>query len=97
MTESQKDLCAKAGQTISNLDFLLKREEFKNFIEQFRRRADELKNQILEDGPLSSEERESLRQRLRGILEVIESPEEDMRVNRGIIDSYYGAGGDPDA
>jgi hypothetical protein len=30
------------------------------------------------------------------MLEVLDSPAEDMRVNRGIIDSYYGPGGDPD-
>lgn len=96
ITESQKDLCAKAGETISNLDFLTKREEFKNFIAQFRRRAEELSEQILDDDAITSEERERLRQRRKGILEVIDSPEEDMRVNRGIIDSYYGPAGDPD-
>ena len=41
ITESQKDLCAKAGETISNLDFLTKREEFKNFIAQFRSTAED--------------------------------------------------------
>ena len=97
ITESQKDLCAKAGETISNLDFLTKREEFKNFVAQFRRRADELRDQILDDDAITSEERERLRQRRNGILEVIESPEEDMRVNRVIIDSYYGPAGDPDS
>jgi hypothetical protein len=96
MTDSQKDLCVKAGQTISNLDFLTKREEFQEFIANHRRNAEAIAERILDDDSLSPEERERLRQRRKGMLEVLDSPAEDMRVNRGIIDSYYGPGGDPD-
>lgn len=95
LTDSQKDLCAKAGQTISNLDFLTKREEFQEFIANHRRNADALAEQILDDDSISPEQRERLRQRRKGMLEVLDSPAEDMRVNRGIIDAYY-PGGDPE-
>lgn len=90
MTGAQKDLCVKAGETISNLDFLTKREEFRSFVDQFRRRAEELAYSILDDDALTADERERLRQRRKGILEVINSPDEDMRANRNLIDSFYG-------
>lgn len=96
ITENQKDLCAKAGQTISNLDYLTKREEFQEFIANHRRHADVLAEQILEDDGISSDERERLRQLRKGILSVIDSPEQDMRACRTIIDGHYGPGGDPD-
>lgn len=96
MTQSQKDLCANAGQRISNLDFLTKREEFKEFINQFRVVAEELAKVILNEDNINAQERERMRQRRIGILDVIDSPEIDMRANRGILDSFFGPGGNPD-
>lgn len=90
LSESQKDTCINAGRIISNLDFLTHREEFQEFIAQFQRRADEMAEQILESDNLSPDERERLRQRRKGILEVILSPDEDMRANRNILDQYHG-------
>ena len=47
---------------------------------------------ILEDDELSDLERERLRQRRKGILEVLDSPEQDMKINRKIVDGIYPGG-----
>lgn len=93
ITTDDKDLCARAGQTISNLDFLLKREEFKEFIARHQATVDSMEQTILNDDSISHEEREKMRQIRLGMLEVITSPERTMIANRNVIESFYGSDG----
>ena len=96
ITPEQRQTAIEAGQTFSNLEFLTKREEFQEFIAKHRRIAEGLADQILNDDNLTHEERDALRHRRKGILEVIYSPAIDMLTARKITESIYGPGGGPD-
>ncbi len=87
LTDNQHEDLALAARTVSNIDFLLGREEFQEFLHKFRRRSAELEDRILnEDMP--AETRERLRQLRLGILEVILSPEEDKTANLRTLSQY---------
>lgn len=89
MTREITELCRKASETFSNLDFLTKRDEFREFIEIFERRAASIAEEILENDDISADEREKLRQIRKGILEVINFPAEEMAASRRVIASHF--------
>jgi hypothetical protein len=84
MTIEQQATQKKAAETISAIDFLLKRDEFIAFREKHFRRIAEMEQAILGD-EMTPEQRERLRQRRLGMLEVLNSPEEDREMNRRIL------------
>ena len=63
--------CDGAFAQLSNLDFLEKRPEFQQFLARHRTAVAELERAILEDDSISPEERERLRMRRKGIMDVI--------------------------
>lgn len=91
-TPSQRDQATKSGALVSDLDFLTKRREFIEFTDRWRDVAADMARSILDDDELSDLERERLRQRRKGILEVLDSPEQDMKINRKIVDGIYPGG-----
>ena len=91
-TPSQREQAIKSGTLISDLDFLTKRREFQEFTDRWRDAAANIAREILENDDLSDLERERLRQRRKGILEVLDSPEQDMKINRKIVDGIYPGG-----
>jgi len=87
LTQGQHEEMAQAAKTVSNIDFLLGRVEFQEFIEKFQRRSDELQDRILhEDMP--ADQREGLRQQRLGIREVLISLDEDKTANLRTLSQF---------
>lgn len=76
-----------AEATLRSLKALEESPEFAAFMEKFRRRADELANQVLHED-MTPEARESARQYRLGILEVLQSPRSDRAANERILAEY---------
>ncbi len=87
LNPEQLESARLASETISNIEFLEKRPEFIAFMGRFRRRADELADNILHE-KMSPEEREALRQQRLGILEVLEAPKNDKRASLNILKGF---------
>lgn len=77
----------KASRVIRDLDFLSKSEEFQRFMARFKEQADTLAESILHD-EMPHEEREALRHKRIGILEVLRSPNEDRQAQVSVLAQY---------
>lgn len=84
LTPQQRETARIASETISNLEFLLNRPEFKSFLDRFRRQSDDMADSILHDD-MSPEEREKIRQKRLAILEVLKAPSEDIQACRNTL------------
>jgi hypothetical protein len=87
LNQGQRDICARAGESISKCESLLKRPEFTEFMDRFKARADALALQILHD-EMPPEKREELRHIRIGILEVLAYPTEQISASRKILRDY---------
>ena len=74
MTDKTKEQCRVASQTIADIEFLSKREEFTNLMKRFKTRADELADEILHNDTLTDAARNQARHKRDGIMEVLETP-----------------------
>lgn len=77
LTQEDKDACRDAFRAISAIEFLTKRPEFETWIKGHREEVKKIELAILEKD-MPADEREKLRQRRFGMLEVINSPAKDM-------------------
>jgi hypothetical protein len=73
--EQQREIDS-AIDAIRIIDNLVANEDFKKFMAQHTARADALADDILHTATLKPEEREALRNRRLGLLEVLMSPQE---------------------
>lgn len=76
-----------AAQTIANMEFLLKREEFVAYQERMRRMSDHLAEDILHNDTLTPVEREAKRNQRLGILECLKAPGDDIISCQNVIRS----------
>ena len=77
-----------AMQVVRTIDNLTTNEDFRLFMERFTRRADALAMEILHDDTLKPEEREALRNRRLGVLEVLLAPKEDRDAQVRVLGQY---------
>lgn len=84
LTPQQRETARVASEMISNLEFLLGRDEFKAFLDRFRRQSDDMADSILHDD-MAPEEREKIRQKRLAILEVLKAPSEDIQACRNTL------------
>jgi hypothetical protein len=84
----QQDAIDTALQVVRTIDALSANDDFRLFMERFTRRADALALEILHDDRLSAEDREKLRNRRLGILEVLLAPKEDREAQVRVLAGY---------
>jgi hypothetical protein len=82
-TKAQQDAIDTAMKVIRGIDDLAGNENFRNFMKSFSKRSDALALTILHEDKLTHDERESLRNRRLGILEVLMQPSEDRAAQVG--------------
>lgn len=87
LTEAQQDVCRKALEHASNIEYLLERDEFQEFMGRHRQRAKDLERSILND-PMSGEEREALRCLRLGLMEILDSPVNDLESCNKMLSTY---------
>jgi hypothetical protein len=76
LTAPQRETCRNADRIIRNIDALAEFEPFRAFMARFQAESDDLAEKILH-GEMPSDEREKLRLRRLGILEVLKAPTRD--------------------
>jgi hypothetical protein len=74
-----------AAETVSNLEFLLKRPEFTAYTDRLRREADKMADEVLHNDALTPTEREAMRQRRQGLLIALAAPMEDIQACRNVM------------
>lgn len=79
------ETCRISAEAISNIDFLMGRDEFTSILEYFKERADELANAVLHNPDLTDMERERLRNYRLGIMEFLKYPEEQRQAHVRIL------------
>lgn len=77
LTDDERSACLDSFRAISAIEFLTKRPEFQTWLQGHREEVAKIEERILDDD-MPSEEREKLRQKRLGMLEVLNSPEDDM-------------------
>lgn len=87
LNESQKKAVATAHQVIRDIDFLAANPQFKRFAERFQNQLDSMADKILH-GTMTDREREDLRQKRLGILEVFGSLKDDRSAQMRVLSSY---------
>lgn len=87
-TPEQQASIDTALEVVTTIDNLAKNQDFKRFMERFSRRSDALAQDILHDDDLTPEEREKLRHRRLGILEVLLAPREDREAQIRVLSKY---------
>lgn len=87
-TPEQQASIDTAMQVVKTIDNLSKNDDFRLFMERFTRRSDALAQDILHDDSLSPDEREKLRHRRLGILEVLLAPKEDREAQVRVLAQY---------
>jgi hypothetical protein len=85
ITKPQQDAIDTAIKVIRGIDELAGNENFRNFMKSFSKRSDALALTILHEDKLTHDERESLRNRRLGILEVLMQPSEDRAAQVGVL------------
>lgn len=76
LTDQQRETCRAADRIIRNIDALAAFEPFSAFMARFQAECDALADKILHD-PMTPDEREKLRLRRLGIMEVLKAPTQD--------------------
>lgn len=76
LTEQQRDTCRHADRIIRNIDSLAEFEPFRAFLARFQKECDDLADRILHE-EMAADEREKLRLRRLGIMEVLKAPTQD--------------------
>jgi len=87
-TQAQQDAIDTATQVVKTIDNLAESEDFRRFMERFSRRSDQLAEDILHDDSLTPDDREKLRNRRLGILEVLLAPKEDRDAQARVLAQY---------
>lgn len=87
-TQAQQDSIETALIVIRGLDELAGNEHFRLFMKRFSDRADELAMDILHNDKITPEERESIRNRRLGMLEILLSPSQDRAAQVSVLASF---------
>lgn len=85
--DTKKQAVATAHQVIRDIDFLTANPQFQRFIERFQKQADSMADKILH-GTMPDREREDLRQKRLGILDVLGSLKDDRSAQMRVLASY---------
>lgn len=85
MTPTKHEAIRTARMVIHDSTYLLDREEFQRFLARWRVTADKWADEILHDNSLSDKERNDLRQKRLGVLEVLQSPYQDRDAQMGVL------------
>lgn len=88
-TDSQQLAIESALKLVRTIDNLAGNPDFREFMARFSQRADELAGLILHDDAVSPEQREKLRNRRLGILEILLAPAEDRAAQVRVL-AHYG-------
>lgn len=94
-TPEQQASIETSLEVVRTIDSLAKNEDFRRFMERFSRRADSLADQILHD-EMKPKQREKLRQRRLGILEILLAPKQDREAQVRNLKQYGIQPGDPE-
>lgn len=84
--EEQKAI-ETALRVVNSIDALVQNEDFQRFMAQHTERADRLANEILHND-MPPEQREALRNRRLGLLEVLLAPKQDRDAQAGLLARY---------
>ena len=76
LTDQQRETCRSADRIVRNIDALAAFEPFQAFMARFQTECDDLADKILHD-TMPADEREKLRLRRLGIMEVLKAPTQD--------------------
>ncbi len=77
LTPEQEQECARAEQTIRDIDTLAKNPEFRRFMERLDRETKKMADQVLEGDFETPVEREEMRLKRLGIVEALRIPKQD--------------------
>jgi hypothetical protein len=94
-TPNQLSSIATAREVIRRIDNLKASDDFGKFMAEFSKRADDMADQVLHSETLTLDEREKLRIRRLGILEVLGAPKADRAAQIRVLSSYGITPGDP--
>lgn len=76
LTDQQRETCRNADRIIRNIDALADFDPFQAFMSRFQAECDDLADKILHD-EMPYDDREKLRLRRLGIMEVLKAPTQD--------------------
>lgn len=87
-TPQQQASIDTAMQVVKTIDNLAKNDDFKRFMDRFAAESDLLAQTILHDDKLTPDEREKIRQKRMGILEVLLAPKRDREAQVRVLAQY---------
>lgn len=88
LSDAAKTACETAANNIRDIEHLQEQPEFRRFMEGFRRRADQMADEVLHNDAMTAEAREAARQKRLGVLEILQAPALIMQGAGNVLKSH---------
>jgi hypothetical protein len=88
LSDAAKTACETAANNIRDIEYLQDQPEFKRFMDGFRRRADQMADEVLHNDAMTAGEREATRQKRLGVLEILQAPSLIIQGSGNVLKSH---------